>query len=117
MSSKQKQSQNYDPIFNKLNQRMKSNPYLIQREKQLSSFMEGNYYKFRTLPLYLWIPGFTFLLFAIAFTVIHFIVLSHEKRLLFIIFLNVLCYYLGFIIIYSGKIEIIEINRKVLLIQ
>jgi hypothetical protein len=66
-----------------------------------------------TFPLYLWIAGGILFLFSIFLSYLLLFDLEPHQKNKFSIFLNILLYYLGFYLFYSGKIEFLIINRKV----
>ena len=73
----------------------------------------ADYYKFKTYPWGFW--AYSALIFTFSCLVLYFIIYEFEEkeRSYGIIFLNILTFYISFLILYSGKIETLLIDRKV----
>lgn len=99
-----------DPFYRKLYSRITRNNVKSERKKEISSYLEKATHSFYLYPYYLWIGGGIFTIFSIFFTIL--IYISFESQTKSGIIANIIAYYIGFYLLYSGKIERFTINRK-----
>ena len=99
-----------DPFYRKLFSRVSHKSEVEDLRKDLSAYLEKPIQQFNLYPLYLWIPG-TFLLVVNVLVTI-FICLTYFEQKYFTVFINIIFYYISFFMLYVGKIERLNINRK-----
>ena len=99
-----------DPFYRKLFSRVSHKSEVEDLRKDLSAYLEKPIHQFNLYPLYLWIPG-TFLLIVNVLVTI-FICLTYFEQKYFTVFINIIFYYISFFMLYVGKIERLNINRK-----
>ncbi len=87
-----------------------TNPLLAT---QLNRYLEIDKYTFKNYPYYLWIAVLIIFLVALCSSYLIFFDQEFHERTNTKIFLNIFTYYLSLYIIYIGRVEILEINRKV----
>lgn len=112
-----------DPIIEKLKGRLQYDKDLFDKSifllieyflaQNLNKYLELDKYTFTNYPFYLWIAGLIIFIVGLCSSYLIFIDQEHQHRTYTKILLNILAYYLSFYIIYVGKVEVVEINRKV----
>jgi len=99
-------------FFNSLLRKVKHDESKEELKKILLNTLELPSYQFTLYPYYLWIAGSIILLTTIFFTYLIYATFVHTKYYIFLVFINIILYYISFILFYYGKIEIFKINRK-----
>jgi len=89
----------------------KKEPYFDNRFKKefLKKLIDAGYYRFKRYPWLIWNYSFIFLLINIYFT---YLIYTESIHSYITITFNIILYYIYFIILYSGKIEKLTVNRK-----
>ena len=103
-------------VFKKCNLIYKINflKYYFLLAQELNFYLEKSYHKFTSLPLYLWIAAFILFNTSIIISYLIIFMLEYNNRSITKIMLNILLYIITFLLFYTGRIESLIINRKVI---
>ena len=104
--------QNSTQFYRRLFNRVTHDKSKAALRKNLSKFLEKSSHSFKLYPWYLWVAGGLIVLFCLVMTGILYRFYKRTAYQKFLIFVNVGMYYLGFFLLYVGKIEVFCINRK-----
>lgn len=109
---KKKYGEFRDPFYRRFFGRLNTKKEREQIRKNLGQLMELPSYRFRCCPWNLWSTGIIILLFNGLMTYCLYYI--YEKSLYnnFLIFINILFYYLSFTLFYTGEIEYFTIDRS-----